>query len=351
MRYGSILLTQSQFLAEENMSDTKSSRRRFIKTAAAGAVGLAIGSRALSAQTPILVKVTFEGAMVFHPLKGSNDYEVGVLVPLIAPCHNFSIVRDGKPIPPADLSGAMSMGNSWHLDVINMATRNARVGTMDPPKEEGHMHRLDDTAKNQYDLSWIADFESTEFHGDGKTPLRMTPNLLKPIIRLSKGQLRSEYKIEKLKRKKGMVPAPAGDFGFMTETVGLNINLMPGEALVLKVQQNNHEVFNIPYAAGTSPLVKIGNFLPLEMRHGSHFQVYYGLFPDYVRDEDKFDIELECPREVERKSKGKSLGRSSRCTPVFPINKHPDISIFKKRTVGDYPCGGIRLHVRPTPLE
>jgi len=300
--------------------------------------------------------------MVFH--RNGIGHEVGILVPQIAPLHTFSIRKKEGPyeasvretrVEASRLNRALSMGSSWHLDVIDTFTENVRrnlssLGTAVATRRVDGTGFLDS-------FNWIADFESAEFHGgrledgsklepdgDGHLELPMTPNLLNPIIHLSSGRLYTKYKIENLKRKKGGVPSPVGDFGFMTETVGLDITLLgPREELVLSVQNQaqNFEVLRVPYGGPISTVI-IENVIPEDERHAqSHFQHYYSLFPTITDLADRYQIEFACPPETTSCSR-------------FPLNRHPVVAKVEKRkkmTIGDYPCGGIFLGIRTQSLK
>src|SRR5437660_6587091 len=76
--------------AEEAILSVNKSRREFIKTATAGAGGMAVyplvsssanasASSAKSFLSQKTVTVTFEGLMIFHSRRDVEEYEVGIL--------------------------------------------------------------------------------------------------------------------------------------------------------------------------------------------------------------------------------------------------------------------------------
>jgi len=280
--------------------------------------------------------------MVFHKYK--DEYEVGIAVKSVAINHKFAIKdKKGDDIKTEEqLKALIDKGNSWRLEVINGSgaiSRDIR------PVEIGHQDRMRDNPSGQLDFSWIVDFESKEFHADQLKPDSLIAGKLQPIIHLSNGKLYTEFKIEKLKRKKGQ-NGDLKDFGFLTETVGLDITLKQGEALVLRVEnRQDGEVFKIPYREGGDDNVFIMNTQKKDKM--SHFTHYYQLFsPNHIKSEEQYDIDLACSPE---------LPPGAPPCQRLPLNPHPvthqagekGISI----TIADYPCGGILLGTRTEALK
>lgn len=317
------------------MFDTNSSRRKFIRTATVGAAGLAISSSALSSAPQCTVNINFEGMMVFH--KYQDEYEVGIVDRSIALKHELSVLLNEANLFEEQLSkrGSRRLSEILRFDVKKHGVLRKDIGVM----KEGHGgKRLQDDEDGQFDFDWLFDFEGKELHrdrvkdcGQGRE-LRMEPNKMELIIRMSYGRLYTKYKIAKLKRTRGTRPDNS-DFGFVAESVTCQINLKPHEELVGSFQGQEA---SIPYEAGKTTNIDICNVIPLKDRSTeSHFRHYYRLFPDlYALPEEQYEIELADP-------------------PVLPHNHYPLPYPTKSRpmTVGDYPCGGILLGTRTQELK
>lgn len=295
--------------------------------------------------------------MVFHNRPSAGDYEVGILDH--RPCHTFTIKKDGTPVKSqAELDDLQRQGNLWRLHVKNVKTGISLKGI--EPVEVGHdTTRLTDDDKGKFDFSWIPDFESAEFHAGnirpGEHELCLQPGLLKPIVRLSSGKLYTRHKIEKLKRLRKNVLGEivsSATFGFMTETVALDVFLGPGEALVLQVDNGGHgnEVFRVIYGEPVAEICfentrdndkfchphrkRQAGKRRKAKREPSHFPLYYTLFPCIT---EQYDIDLDC-KPAERP-----------CHVELPKNPHP-VAQELTRTVGAYPCGAISLGTRQSDL-
>src|ERR1044072_5123047 len=132
------------------MSNNKSSRRSFVKAAAGGAAGLAIGSRALSAPPTAVINITFEGLMVFHKYQG--DYEVGIVDKSIAKHHEMKINVPQELLTAVNSPEFLS-SRIWLIDVQKNNTLKKDVKKI----KEGRRKRLQDEKTYQFDFDWIAD--------------------------------------------------------------------------------------------------------------------------------------------------------------------------------------------------
>ncbi len=239
------------------------------------------------------VTVTFEGLMVFHDEKGGG-YELGILQD--APDHKFTIKVEPAPRgrSVADVDRFKKLGNSWLLEVRGssgeLRTRSVSL------REKGHSGRLTDSLRGQSDFSWIMDLESSELHSRA---LNLVPDKLGPIIHLRNGDLYTKYKADLLERKQGV--GEFSPFGFVAETVALEIHIQRGERLVLKVANagKEGEIFELSYDPLVSYRVAIAN-TPIrrtqEPGEPSHFHLYYDLFSD-VSAEEEYEIRVKEPRE------------------------------------------------------
>jgi hypothetical protein len=270
---------------------------------------------------PRTVEITFDGLMVFH--KSGNYYEVGIPdnAAIHETGHQFSIAVTPDPgtrpkLDKARLTYLKGLGNNWLLEVDGSSQGN-RQGITE--KEKGHDHkRLTDSEEGQWDFSWMMDLESREFHGH---KLDLIPGNLRPIIHLSTGDLYTKYKSEKLRRQHGE-KAQFTDFGFVTETVGLKIELQDGEYVVLRVSGEGEDGEAFRVNSGVVAIENSSNHLSAASTGPSHFQLYYGLFSDKTK---RFDFALKKP-------------------PEGPLNPHAT------KKCCPYICGHIRLSKMDHPL-
>ena len=279
-----------------------------------------VDNKAPNAAKATTVEVLLEGLMVLHR-KSGDHYEIGILKPEIALNHSFMIDLDGKAI---DLR-AYPKDKSWVLEVVGSTTA---PGPGTHLVEAGHNGRLNDDETNKSDFSWAVDLEGPEFHNRSLT---LKPGNLQPIIQLPDGDLSTLYKAPAVERNQG--GGAFSDFGFVTETTRLSLNLQPGEKLRLKIAGTNPEVVIAEWPYGPAAYkLKIHNGPNNKLDPGSHFPYYYELFSD-VKKEEKYDFRLEDP-EVDPKN-------------LYP---YPDKS-SKLRWLKTLPCGLVILGKRTAPLE
>jgi len=294
------------------------------------------------------VEVTFDGLMVFA--KVADHYEVGILEPHTAQDHEFKITVGKDELDHSRISGLLNLGNMWSLDIVGGSGRKpalARLRQAKPCNRVRDTQGSDAVEAHVTDFCWMMDLEK-EFHGS--RPLLLRPNLLKPIISLNGGgELYAKTKSDELDRERR--PGVWANYGFVTETTGLRINLTKGERLVLSVA--GHEVFSLPTEGGITS-AGIFNAPKKDYHHTkrngedhSHFLYYYDLFSN-VTDNERLDI------------RATPNGRRPK-NPVFPDKK--DHELQKKdatlraddririRTTDDYACGGAFLGVRKTSLS
>ena len=224
------------------------------------------------------VTVFFSGLMVFHREDGKPNYEVGIVRPEVARDHKFSVRVD------SDTIHNLPEGTSWILEITN-SPQTPNI----PPVEVGHGgKRRPDNINGQFDFSWLIDLESPEFHNK---ELDLKPGLLWPIIHLPNGRLYTRYKSVDLKRSQGT--GTASDFGFVPETIALQVELHQGQELVLKdAKPDGKEAFRLKYHPPSSPhsgySVYITNLRP-HSRRDSDFALYYQLF-NGIDKEDQYDF-------------------------------------------------------------
>lgn len=270
--------------------------------------------RALS--DTMTVKVQFSGLMAFLKESSKPGYAVGILVPIERPenKHQLLVKLDGKEQPFSNLG-------EWTLEITNSQP------TSDPlPASVGHCHqRLQDDLRGQYDFDWIIDFQGPEFHNIENMPVEVS-GLLKPIIHLPVGQFSTEYKSMDLQRWKGTSSGSGSDpdFGFVAETIALELILGKDQELVLKDGAGD-KIFTLPFTPGHPRIVEIKNIRG-ELVEASDFLLYYQLFPS-VDPKDRFDFRMN----------GDALH-----PPRMPFNPYP-----VSRTCCHMACSAILLKTGP----
>jgi hypothetical protein len=222
-----------------------------------------------------IVTVSFSGLMVFHKENGKSNYEVGILSPEVAQDHTFTVKCNGVPKERRQLPD----GRSWTLEITN-----AQSISEVRPTERGHAARRPDNREGQHDFSWIVDLESSEFHGRS---LNLKPGLLTPIIHLPNVGLYTKYKSIDLRRGQGSDAST--DFGFVAETIALDVELHEGQNLVLRDDVSGREVFRLAYDHSHASYVVSLNNIREVPGEDSDFRIYYKLFNN-VPELQQFDF-------------------------------------------------------------
>jgi hypothetical protein len=322
---------------------------------ASSEIAIDLEEAAISTSRSATIEVTFEGLMVFHKEQGDR-YEVGILSTAAAPGHEFHIMIDGKDV---DFAQPSSPAEKWILEIRKVTGGPSEVGGgRTILRSKGHSGRLKDNVFGQWDFDWAVDLESNQFHD---RPLDLIPGQLTPIIHLPYGELKTKYKTPMVQRQKGK-KGTFLDFGFVTETTELDVQLRVDEEMVLRVANPEKVIFK--RAFGTFRRVAISNARPSEPHASdsksksgrlsrqsnnvdlckpgnepeppSHFTLYYNLFKG-IEDGEKYDFKVKCPLD-------------------FPFNVYPiDMKSmdYHKAWIGSMPCGKILLGQRDTtnPLK
>jgi len=245
--------------------------------------------------------------MVFRRDRNADIFDVGILEAknLAAfglgtiPDHNFQITITPDPITrsgellirASQLAQYVPQGSIWKLDVVD-ADGNIRKGIR-PTVTTPNLNRHDIDPK-QHDFAWLINME--ELHG----PLSIRPGRLKPIVRMTHGLLSTIEKAGPIDLVRGAASSPTTiHFGYVAETVGLDIGLLPGEALVLRV--GNTVIFRVNYDPAISYQIAIENVPDMAMPMPDapdHFQVYYGLLFPGIGLNDRYKLQFSNPPET-----------------------------------------------------
>jgi len=307
------------------------------------------------------VKVTFEGLMVFRRDRSADLFDVGILeaknlssigLPGI-PDHLFTITITPNPtggsqpltINDRELAQYQAQGNVWNLDVVD-TNGNVRKG-ISPRNTAASLNRHD-SDPNQRDFSWLMNMQEM----NGSVPIQ--PGRLKPVIRMTNGLLSTIYKTDGIDLIRGPASAPSTiHFGFVAETAGLDIELLPGEAVVLRV--GNTRIFRVNYDSSVPYQIAIENVSGMTMpmpNAPDHFQVYYGLLFLGIGGNDRYKLKLTNPREASPNPPDNRLDDSSGAThtshsqvaePAAPIG-------VQMATIDPYKCGGLTVGEGDGPL-
>src|ERR1051326_7361285 len=185
-----------------------------------------------------VVQVTFDGLMTFEKLPDGH-YEVGVLPRAASQDHYFQIVIDGKAITLPKQTTATPI---WTLDVVTPSG----IKPQDIyPRSHKPCNRLQDTTAfedldHAYDFCWIMDLEND--FGSPRT-LKLKSDALIPIISLRNGELYTLSKYDEQERqdsRKNYV-----EYGFVAETIALQIKLAEGEKVRLRVPGRADPLFTL----------------------------------------------------------------------------------------------------------
>lgn len=274
------------------------------------------------------VTVEFDGLMVLRRV--DNYYELGVLDEKTAPHHHFMVYENKKKVPPALISELMKSGSRWSLDIVSAS------GSPEPdikPRPGNPCNRALDTKANTkahaYAFCWIMDFEN-DFNG-GKE-VKMNAGKFKPIIRLNNGELYTKDKYPELTKDSAK---GCDDYGFVAETLALNIQLAGDQTLQLRV--DGKPAFTLSKNGDRATLIngpheheemepiqrsRDAKCPPPQDDPPSHFLYYYNLF--------------NAPRhDIYNKPDAK-----------LPVNPKPQVKI----TVPRQACGIVYLGVSSGPL-
>lgn len=271
------------------------------------------------------VTITFEGLMVFHQNTGSNIWEVGILEGAMD--HEFTVSRvptEGSEDPyfwsQQDIR-TFKTDRIWTISVVG------QTGNKIEPKENGHPDRFHDDAKYADDFSWIINIEK-DFH---KMKLARKSNHLYPIIQLNcNGTLRTYCKTDSMVCQQGDA-GTLNSFGFVAETIALDVELNKGEKVVMKTS-GGAEVFSISYKAGASYRERIQNVPKDEsMMMGDHFYFYYDLVFSGVGKNERF--------KVGRDSNG--ISPLNRCNTNSSARAKRHGHKFSPFTFYPFRCGGV----------
>ena len=236
--------------------------------------------------------ITFTGLLVFRPDPKTGQFDVGILRARDAHEPHFLqiyITPDPGPGPidQQELERIIQNGNDrWELKVEGSSSLGIQARVSKPADRHN-------ANQNQRDLGWIINLENDEFHGK---PLVRTPKALRPVIRLTQGELFTSCKTDSVVTIQGPF---ARDFGFILGGIGLNIDTSAGQQPVLKFkdkQGNETEIFRLTRTDQVSYQVSILNTPPptVPIKEG-HFHLYYDRLFKGVAADQRFDLKLIDP--------------------------------------------------------
>ena len=283
-----------------------------------------------------VVQLTFDGIMVFRRVE--NHYEVGVLDQSAATGHEFVVFLGTDQIQPGKLKQFLRKGNIWRLEII---TPSGQKKADISERRNKDCNRLQDTvsqedSKHAYDFCWIMDLEN-DFHNQ---ELELIPGMLKPIIWLNNGELYTQSKYDQLERKKNSDPS-CSNYGFVAQTIALQIKLQKDEKLVLRVDGTQENVFELPRDGVNVSIFNRPEKKKSKEKHNaqttsacnfqpSHFRYYYRLFRN-LPEASQYDIQ---PKQ----------GGLLPFNRFHPSNKsHSKFDDARKDTFDNQSCGGVLL--------
>jgi len=238
-----------------------------------------------------LVTVFFAGLMYFRQDEEEHIFEIGILRG--APDHTFKIFGpDGKGADiPAETTELV-------LEVIDKKSGNTRRDAT--PHQAGPEFNRRDSRGDPTDYRLIVDFD--ELYppiSPGDPPdYEVFDDALSPTIYAYAGEAFTLCRTEFLTSKKG--DDPPTDFGYMADTIGLNISLEPNEVLVLRDRDAEDPILRVEYMPRTTQYIVVANLPPREMRDHphdgpTHFQNYYLLVPKPFGERYDFAFKFDGP--------------------------------------------------------
>jgi hypothetical protein len=263
--------------------------------------------------------ITFTGLLVFRPDPQTRQFDVGILRARDAHEPHFLQVEitpdPGQgPIYQQDLEQIIQNGNDrWELEVVGGSSSEIQA-TVTKPADRHNANQ------NPTDFGWIINLEDEEFHGE---PLVRTPKALRPVIRLTQGELYTSCKTDSIVTIQGPF---ARDFGFILGGIGLTIDTSAGQQPALTyINQKGikKDIFRLPNTDQVSYQVSILNTPPpnVPIKEG-HFHLFYDRLFKEVAPDERFDLKLLYP----------SVKPHDRC-PVVDDKRNPN----------PFRCGGIMV--------
>lgn len=308
-----------------------------------------------------VVEVTFDGLMIFTEVVESGRrarFEVGILDPSTAHGHELKIIRTKPASNFTDLKLPSKLpSNNWRLEVKTEAGGSTSpdigiLGTLDGCRDR--LSKTNDESwdfERAFDFCWVIDFER-EFMG--RRPISTRPGKLVPIIEMYNGQLYTKFKYDELVQELRPTTIER-DYGFVAETVALQVRLLPDQKLVMTVpggislfELSEHgeaaHILNIrdkrksPPIKKKGPPVSEGRCRPDE---DTHFVSYYKLLHPAPSTLGA-DI---CRKENARRPLNRY--HRDRTAP----EKLSLLEELRRITYDDYACGTVFLGISKNPLK
>ena len=258
----------------------------------------------VSAVDRSLVTLYFRGLMVFHKETGGGRdgyYEVGIL-PAVKHDHDFKFFVNDE-----DLTTYLDPKRHWTFEVTGS------TGSLILPEPKGHNQTRPDKEQGVRGFDWLIELDGPQFH-DGD--LEVKKDVLKPIFHLPNGKLYTEYKSIDLIRCQGdggcaKQDNPRSDFGFMSETIAMDLELKSGQELILKSDSGQRSILKFSPGRGRQT-VEIWNVRPKPTEE-SDFNLYYKLLFTKVSADQQYDFE--------RKTGDRYFPYNPRPRPQPPLSK------------------------------
>jgi hypothetical protein len=234
-----------------------------------------------------LVTVVLAGLMFFRENEDEDSFNVGILRAAID--HTLRILGpDNEVLNPGRHAELV-------LEVIDQTTGTPRTGATAHRVGTGVSFDRTDPDHDAEDYRYIVDFDV--LYPERAGGYQIDPEALRPNIEVQVGRVYTLCRTEFLTTGQGA--GPRSDFGFMADTMGVDITLHSGERLALKDRLTGSRLITLDYDRD-KPIRYIGIAnIPPELtpshHHGglTHFQNYYLAIPKRFRDRFDFGFRTE----------------------------------------------------------
>ena len=236
-----------------------------------------------------LGQIKFDGLMIGRYDRDRHIYQLGVLP---AEGHKFTICYqiDGpRRVSATSLTPPEERG-IWRLGIANREPDTELYYSETEP--DRHNPPNDPTSREAMDFGWVLDLESDEFPGHPK-PMPLIRGKLKPILHIRNGVVYNTSLTEPLKRT--LDGKGEEVFGRVSNSVGVDLDVKPGEVIFLKNLLTGEDLFRILVEPDELVRVFINNIPPVDEPHIQglsdntfHFRMYYDTFN--VTDQNRYDF-------------------------------------------------------------
>ena len=226
-----------------------------------------------------LGQIKFDGLMIGRYDHDRRIYQLGVLP---AEGHRFTICYqiDGPRRVSATSVTLPDERGIWRLGIASREPDAELYYSETEP--DRHNPPDDPTSPEAMDFGWVLDLESDEFP-DHPKPMPLIRGKLKPILHIRNGVVYNTSLTEPLKRT--LDGKDEEVFGRVSNSVGVDLDVKPGEVIFLRNLMTGEDLFRITVEPRELVRIFINNIPSVEKPHirglgenTFHFRMYYDTF-------------------------------------------------------------------------